>query len=428
MEIQIQEDSLPESGSMTAESFSRMEKIVITGIGIISACGIGKKAFWKSCLEGRTGIAPIRSFDTSGYPSHLGAEARDFNPKDFMPSLKYRRMSRVSRLAVAASIEAIQDAALEASPEKALSIGVVLGTGYGSTAQTDEFFVGMLKEGPEGANPSLFPDTVPNAPASQVSIYHGLQGPNTTFSHNEVSGEQAMAYAFRLLLEDRAQAVLAGGADELSFVLFHSFSVLRALSPRDEQGEKMRPFDRKRNGRILGEGAGILVLEKESRAKERRARIYGSLVACASTGSPTGICRYETGTEQMARAMEKTLQQARISPGKVDYVSAAANSTPGLDRAEAKAIQEVFGGGNSFPAVSSLKGHSGDFCSSGALRAAATLLAMGDGKIPPTMGLQDPEFDLDHVRNRPREAKIQYALLNGFSFGGCNVCLLFKNE
>jgi len=153
----------------------KMDEIVITGIGIISACGIGKEAFWKNCLEGRNGIAPVRSFDTSGYSSHLGAEARDFNPKEFMPPLKYRRMSRVSRLAVAASIEALKDAALEITPQSAPSIGAIIGTGYGSTGQTDEFFVGLLKEGPEGANPGLFPDTVPNAPASQVSIYHGIQ-------------------------------------------------------------------------------------------------------------------------------------------------------------------------------------------------------------------------------------------------------------
>jgi 3-oxoacyl-[acyl-carrier-protein] synthase II len=403
-----------------------MDHIVITGIGIISACGIGKEAFWKSCLEGRAGIAPIQSFDTSGYLSHLGAEARDFNPKDFMPSLKYRRMSRVSRLAVAASIEAIKDAALAVSPQSAPSIGVVLGTGYGSTAQTDEFFVGLLKEGPEGANPSLFPDTVPNAPASQISIHHGLQGPNTTFSHNEVSGEQALAYAFRLLQEDRAQAVIAGSADELSFVLFHSFAALRALSPKDRREEGMRPFDRRRNGRVLGEGAAVFVLEKESRARERGARNYGSLVTCAATGGPAGISHYETGGEQMARAMDKTLRQAGLSPAQVDYLSAAANSTRELDQAEARAIQKVFGGGTGSPAVSSLKGHIGDFCGSGTLRAAALLLAMRNGKIPPTLGLKDPEFDLDHVVDTPRERTIQYALLNGFSFGGSNVCLLFK--
>jgi len=404
------------------------DQIVITGIGIVSACGIGKEAFWKSCLEGRTGIRPIQSFDTSAYRSHLGAEARDFNPKDFMPPLKYRRMSRVSRLAVAASIEAIQDAGLKIPLETAPSVGVVLGTGYGSTAQTDEFFVGMLKEGPEGANPSLFPDTVPNAPASQVSIFHGLQGPNTTFSHNEVSGEQAMAYAFRLLQEDRAEAVLAGGVDELSFVLFHSFAALHALSPKDAYEEGMRPFDRKRNGRVLGEGAGILVLEKESRAKERGARLYGSLAACASSGSPVGISRYEAGAEQMARAMEKTLRQAGVSADRVDYVSAAANSTQELDRAEAEAIRKIFSGGKALTAVSSLKGHMGDFCASGSLRAAAVLLTMQHAKIPPTLGLEEPEFDLDHVRNGPRDRRIQYALLNGFSFGGSNVCLLFENK
>jgi 3-oxoacyl-[acyl-carrier-protein] synthase II len=286
----------------------------------------------------------------------------------------------------------------------------------------------MLKEGPEGANPSLFPDTVPNAPASQISIYHGIQGPNTTFSHNEISGEQAMAYAFRLLQEERAQVVLVGSVDEMSFVLFHSFAVLHALSPKNEYDEGMRPFDRKRNGRVLGEGAGILVLEKEGRAKGRGARIYGSLAACASTGSPAGISHYESGGEQMARAMEKTLHQARISPDEVDYVSAAANSTRELDRAEAKAIQKVFGGGSRLPAVSALKGHTGDFCGSGTLRAAALLLSMGGGKIPPTVGLKDPEFDLDHVLDRPRDKKIQCALLNGFSFGGSNVCLLFKNK
>ncbi len=152
-----------------------MDEIVVTGIGIISACGVGRESFWKSCLSGKTGIAPIQSFDTSAYSSHLGAETRDFNPRDFMPPLKYRRMSRVSRLAVAASIEALKDAAFPFPPRRLLRSGVVIGTGYGSTAQTDEFFVGMLKEGPEGANPSLFPDTVPNAPASQVSIYHGYQ-------------------------------------------------------------------------------------------------------------------------------------------------------------------------------------------------------------------------------------------------------------
>ena len=415
---------IPHSAFRTPHS----EEIVITGIGIISACGVGKESFWKSCLSGQAGIAPIQSFDTSAYGSHLGGEARDFNPKDFMSPLKYRRMSRVSRLAVAASIEALKDAAFPVSSQAAASIGVVIGTGYGSTAQTDEFFVGMMKEGPEGANPSLFPDTVPNAPASQVSIYHGFQGPNTTFSHNEVSGEQALAYAHQLLSEDRAEAVLAGSVDELSSVLFHSFAALRALSPRGISGEGMRPFDRLRNGRVLGEGAGLLFLEKKNRARGRGAKVYGSLVAWASTGGPVSTDRYEAGAEQMMRAMKKVLTKGGVSPSQVDYISAAANSTRELDRAEAIAIEKL-GAESSRPIpVSSLKGHMGDFCGSGALRAAAILLSMREGRIPPTLGLQTPEFDLDHIMDQPREAWIQYALLNGFSFGGSNVCLLFKNE
>jgi 3-oxoacyl-[acyl-carrier-protein] synthase II len=405
-----------------------MDEIVISGIGIISACGVGKEAFWKNCLEGRAGIAPVRSFDTSAYSSHLGAEARDFNPKEFMSPLKYRRMSRVSRLAVAASIEAVKDAALNITSQSAPFIGVILGTGYGSTGQTDEFFVGLLREGPEWANPGLFPDTVPNAPASQVSIYHGIQGPNSTLSHNEVSGEQAMAYAFRLLRENRAEVVLTGGVDELSPVLFHSYAALQALSPRGAGEEGMRPFDRSRNGRVLGEGAGLLVMEKKSRARGRGAKVYGSVVGWASTGGPVGISRYEAGADQMARAMAGALRAGGVSSSQVDCVSAAANSTPELDRAEALAIQKLFGMEPRSPAVSALKGLTGDFCSSGALRAAALLLSMQEGRILPTIGLTDPEFDLNHVLDRPRPGIIGYALLNGFSFGGSNVCLLFKKE
>ncbi len=406
----------------------KMDEIVITGIGIISSCGIGKDAFWKSCLEGRTGIAPIRSFDTSTYSSHLGAEARDFNPKDFMPSLKYRRMSRVSRLAVAASVEALKDAALKVNPQSNPSIGVIMGTGYGSTAQTDEFFLGIVKEGPEGANPGLFPDTVPNSPASQISIFHGLQGPNSTFSHNEVSGEQALAFAFQLLREDRAEAVLAGSVDELSAVLYHSYAVLRALSPKGRFAEGMRPFDRRRNGRVLGEGAGVLVLEKKSRARERGTTIYGCLAACSATGAAAGISKYETGGEQMARAMNRVLEKSGVLPSQVDMIGAAANSTRELDRAEAIAIQKVFGAGAAAPAVSSIKGHIGDFCGSGCLRAAGVLLSLRDEKIPPTLGLSDPEVELNHVRQQAESRKMGSALLNGFSFGGSNVCLLFKKE
>jgi len=330
-------------------------------------------------------------------------------------------------MAVAASIEALQDASLTGPRPDPTAMGVILGTGYGSTAQTDEFFVGMLREGPEEANPSLFPDTVPNAPASQIAIYHGLKGPNVTFSHNEVSGEQALAFACRLLQEDRAEALLAGSVDELSSVLFHSFAVLRTLSPKSGGEEGMRPFDRRRNGRVLGEGAGILVLEKRSRAKERGAKIYGSLLASASTGGPVGAPHYEAGSVEMARAITLVLKHAGIPPEQLGYISAAANSTPGLDRAEAAAIEKVFGRNRPIP-ISSLKGHMGDFCGTGGLRAAALLLSLREGKIPATYGLQDPEYGLDHVLGKPRETPIPFALLNGFSFGGSNICLVFKSE
>ncbi len=395
---------------------------------MISSCGIGRRAFWESCLSGRTGIAPVQSFDTSAYRSHLAAEARNFNPKDFLPSMKYRRMSRISRMAVAASIEAVSDARLEISPASAEGIGVVMGTAYGSTAQTDDFFVQMLREGAEVANPALFPDTVPNAAASQISIYHGLRGINVTLSHNEISGEQALSCAFDFLREDRCEVLLAGSADELSPVLFHSMAALRALSPRKSGEEGVRPYDRRRNGRVLGEGAAVLVLEKGKRARTRGARVYGSLAACAATGAPVIVQRYEDGAEEMSRAIRRVLRAAGVSSAEIGYICGAANSTRELDRAEAAAVEKALGrAGKSIP-ISSLAGHIGAFCGSGALRAAGVLLAMQDGVIPPTLGLQEPDFDLDLVMNGSRRGKIRQALLNGFSFGGGNVCLLFRNE
>ena len=405
-----------------------MDEIAVTGIGIISACGLGKKAFWESCRDGKSGIGPIQSFDTSAYRSHLGGEARGFHPKDFMPPLKYRRMSRVSRLAVAASIEALNDSGLRVGPDSSTAIGVVVGTGYGNTSQTDEFFVGLVREGGEGANPGLFPDTVPNAPASQISIYHGIKGPNVTFSHNEVSGEQALRWACEWLAEDRAEAFLVGSVDELSPMLFHSFAVLRALSPQGEGPEGMRPFDRRRNGRVLGEGAGVLILEKRKRAQGRGAKIYGSILGSGSTGSPAGIPRYALEVGEMARAMKLAMEAAGIAPEQVDYISAAANSTCELDRAEAQAIQKIFGTRASSVPISSIKGHMGEFCGAGILRAAAVLLAMQEGQIPPTVGLSEPEFPLGHVQAIAQRVPIHYALLNGFSFGGANVCFIFQNE
>lgn len=191
--------------------------------------------------------------------------------------------------------------------------------------------------------------------------------------------------------------------------------------------EAICPCDRPRNDRVLGEGSGMLFFERKTRTQERGARIYGSLVGYAPTGGPVGSHRYEAGAEQMTRAMKSVLSAAGVSDTQVDYISAAANSTQELDRAEAMAIQKAFSQAGSIP-VSSIKGYIGDFCSSGTLRAAALLLSMRDGKIPPTFGLKNPEFELDHIMDQTRVKQIRYALLNGFSFGGSNVCLLFKNE
>ena len=281
--------------------------VSITGLGMLNGLGIGKSAYWRELIRGNSGIAPIRGFDTSRYVCNLGAEIGNFNVKDFMEPRFYRRLSRQSRLAVAASIEALKDSGLTVTDQNRHRIGVVFGTAFGSTKQTDGFFVSLLEHGPQAAEPILFPDTVPNAPASHVAMYHGLKGPNSTFCQNHLSGECALAYGIALLQQDRADAVLVGGVDELSSILFHSLASVRALKPI-RQGETLQPsqFPTGR-GFIVGEGATCLVLERGDSAKRPETRSYGTVLSLTLTSGVVAQAHYETDGWAMARGMGTAL-------------------------------------------------------------------------------------------------------------------------
>jgi 3-oxoacyl-[acyl-carrier-protein] synthase II len=266
---------------------------------------------------------------------------------------------------------------------------------------------------------------VPNAIASHCSIEYGIKGVNITFSHKETSAEMAMAYAYHLLKEGRIDMVLAGGGDELSEPLYHVYSMLGALSPGREKGsEGMRPFDRNRNGVVLGEGSGILVLETLEHAEKRGAKIYAELAGVGMAGSTEGLLRYDLDGESIARAMSLAAEE----PSKVDTISAAANSTHDLDRAETLAIKKVFGERAKEISVSSLKSMLGEFDGSGGIRACAVALSLYDGTVPPTIGTQrlDPECDLNLVLPQAQERVIRSALLNSSSNGGSNISLWFK--
>lgn len=407
-------------------NFTTTHRVVVTGLGVVSSIGTGKEVFWTSCLQGTSGVKPIRGFDVGSYRSRLGAQLPEVDFKAWIKPANLRRMDRIGKIMVSAVRLALDDSGLELEKEDPGRMGLSLGTGLGSSDTVDQFFRSLLKDGPTGAAPLLFQTAVPNAISSHCSIEYGIKGVNITFSHKETSTEMAMAYAYHLLREGRMDVILAGGGDELSEPLYHVYSMLDALSPGRGMGtEGMRPFDRDRNGIVLGEGSGILVLETLDHAAKRGATIYAELAGVGITGSTHGLLRYDLNGDSMAQAMSLATQE----PSTVDYISAAANSTLDLDRAETLAIKKAFKGRVKEISVSSLKSVIGEFDGSGGIRACGVALSVYYGAIPPTIGTKhlDPRCDLNLVLDQSQERKIRSSLLNSFSNGGSNISLWFKN-
>jgi 3-oxoacyl-[acyl-carrier-protein] synthase II len=400
-------------------------RVVVTGLGIVSSIGVGKEEFWKNCLQGVSGIKPIRGFDVSSYRSRLGGQLPEIDFKAFIKPANLRRMDRIGKIMVSAVRLALDDSRLDLGKEDSNRMGISIGTGLGSSDTVDQFFRSLLKDGPTGAAPLLFQTAVPNAITSHCSIEYGLKGVNVTFSHKETSTEMAMAYAYHLLKEGRIDIVLAGGGDELSEPLYHVYSMLGALSPGRRGGlEGMRPFDRDRNGMVLGEGSGILVLETLEHAEKRGAKIYAEVGGVGITGSKDGLLQYDLQGDSIARALSLAAEE----PSTVDYISAAANSTLDLDQAETLAIKKVFKERAKEISVSSLKSMLGEFDGSGGIRACGVALSLYHGMIPPTIGTEhlDPACGLNIVLHQFQKRPIRSALLNSASNGGSNISLWFK--
>lgn len=399
--------------------------MVITGLGIVSSIGVGKEEFWKNCLQGTSGIKPIRGFDVSSYRSRLGAQIPEIDFKAFIKPANLRRMDRIGRIMVSAVKLGLDDSGLKLEKEDPNRMGISIGTGLGSSDTVDQFFRSLLKDGPTGAAPLLFQTAVPNAISSHCSIEYGIKGVNITFSHKETSTEMAISFAYHLLKEGKADVILTGGGDELSEPLYHVYSKLGALSPGKGKGiEGMRPFDRDRNGIVLGEGSGILVLEALEHAEKRRARIYAEISGVGMAGSTDGLLRYDYRGDSIARAMSLAIQDSST----VDYISAAANSTPDLDHAESFVIKKIFKERAKEISVSSLKSMIGEFDGSGGIRACGVALSLYHGMIPPTIGTEhlDPACGLNIVLHQSQKRTIRSALLNSASNGGSNISLWFK--
>jgi len=409
-----------------------MERVVITGLGTVNALGLDTPSFWEGVKEGRSAIRPVQGFDTSEFGSRLGAELDGFNPSEKVDPMKLRRMDRLSQMVLVASMEALGDAGLTGGALPSERLGIVIGNGYGGTSCTDEFFEGLLLRGPAGVNPMLFPTTVPNSAASITSIELGIRGPNSTFCQKDASAEEAVIYAAGLLRRGAADAIIAGGGEELSYVIYHAFSRLWVLSPGREGGNGLEgsfPFDRRRNGRVLGEGAGVLVLETLSSATRRGARIYAELAGSTMTSGASGATEYCCDTTPMARAMEGALKKAEVQKDQVSHISAAANSTQGLDAAETAAVKECFGESAKGLTMSTIRPMTGDFDGMGGLGLLAAALTISDGFVPPTLNHAEPDagLDLDYVPGSGLDRDVDVVLHNGFANGGaCSSIVLRK--
>lgn len=406
-----------------------MERIVITGIGLITPIGIGKEEFWTNALKGVSGISEISSFDTSRFSSHKGAEIKGFNPSDFVSQDNERKMDRLSQIAVSTAKLALEDAGLfeirnsKFEILKKDRIGVVIGTAYGSLKSTSKYLEGLIDYGPSRANPFVFPNTVSNAPASYIAIELGLRGPNVTVTHKQSSGEQAIFYGYNLLQRKKADIIIAGGCDEICWILYQAHDIIGVLSRGNEHSS---PYDRFRNGMVLGEGAGFLILERMEDAIRRNERMYAEIAGFGLYGTHSSLLGWDEEPTGFYKAMEGAIESAGLRPQDIDYISASADSSKVLDAVEAKAIRKVFG--QSSPPASSIKSMIGEVCASGGIRTAVAALAIKEGMIPPTINYRDPdpECDIDCVPNEARRKDIRAVLVNGFSTGGNHVCITLK--
>jgi len=407
------------------------KKIVITGVGVVTSNGIGKKAFWKSLGKGASGIKKVSLFDTQQLSCHHAGEIENFDPVPFLGEKGLRTLDRTTKIVNVAAKLAIDDARLEINESNTDEVGVVLGTTLGSVYSISEFDKTALVEGPRSVNPALFPNTVINSPASQISIRFGIKGFNTTIATGFTASLDALRYACDFIKLGRAKAVVVGGVEELCIQTYLGFYKLKFLAASRNGGslELSCPFDRRRNGIVFGEGAAMVVIEDLESAQERKADIYAEIASFGSYFDPFRINKYNRLGPGIRAAMRFALQNARLKPRDVDYICANANSTQEADLIEAEAIKDVFDKEARAVPVSSVKSMVGEsFSASGALSLAASVGALRESFIPPTINFKEADqgCDLDVVPNKARKAALKNILINTFGPSGTNTCCVVR--
>jgi 3-oxoacyl-[acyl-carrier-protein] synthase II len=408
-------------------------RVVVTGMGLL--CGVGKTApeVWEGLLAGRSGMAEIKAYDLEGHSVRFAAEVKDFDPHVFIDKKEARKMGRFIHFAIAAADEAMKHSGLQVTPEIADNVGVHIGSGIGGFDIIEREHTALMNGGPRKISPFFIPASIVNLAAGHVSIRYGARGPNEATATACTSSAHAIGDAFRTIQRGDADVMIAGGAEAaITPLSVGGFAAMKALSTRnDDPTHACRPFDKDRDGFVVGEGAGILILEELEFAKARGANIIAEVIGYGMSGDAFHMTGMAPEGDGCRRAMAAALKSAGISPDKIDYVNAHATSTPLGDALESQAIENVFGerATNHTLLVSSTKSMTGHLLGgAGGLEAGITIMAMLHQIAPPTMNLEnvDPACRLNYVANKPQAAKIDYALSNSFGFGGTNGSLVFK--
>lgn len=407
------------------------KRVVVTGLGAITPIGNTLEEYWQGLLTGRNGIDLITLFDPSHHACRIAGEVKGFDPSDYLDRKEIKRMDRFAQFGVSASLQAIADAQFKIDDLNAEQVGVIIGSGIGGIKVLEDQQTVYLNKGPSKCSPFMIPMMIANMAAGLTAIHTGAKGPNTCTVTACAAGSHAVGDAFRLIQGGYAQAMICGGAEAAVTPLsVAGFASARALSTRNDDPKKAcRPFDRDRDGFVMGEGAGILLLEELDHALARGAKIYAEIVGYGMTCDAHHITSPSPGGEGASRAINLALKDAGITPDQVSYINAHGTSTPANDPTETSAIKTALGEHAKKVAVSSTKSMTGHLLGgSGGIEAVATAMAIASDRVPPTINLDnpDPDCDLDYVPNQSRSMKVDVALSNSFGFGGHNVTLVFK--
>jgi 3-oxoacyl-[acyl-carrier-protein] synthase II len=406
-------------------------RVVVTGLGAVTPIGVDLEEFWEGLKTGRNGVSKITHFDPADFPSQMAAEVKNFNPEDWIDLKSLRRMDKFTHFGVASSVMALKDAGLDTFSFDGNRAGVIIGSGIGGSDTIEKGYSKFTEKGPQSLNPFFVSKLLINMTACLVSIRHGLKGPLSAPSVACSTGANAIGEAFRILQRGDADIMLAGSSEAcITPLAFAGFCATRSMSRRNDCAEKAsRPFDKGRDGFVMGEGAGVVVLERLEHALSREARIYAELTGYGNTADAFHFTAPEPGGDGMMRVMKKALEDAEIEPRDVGYINAHGTSTILNDKTESEAIMKVFNEHSKDLKVSSIKSMIGHLmAAAGAVEFVSTVMSVYTGMLPPTINYEepDPECPLNYVTNEVAEVDIDSALSNNFGFGGGNVCLVVK--